>query len=103
MRFKFETKRQGRCFAESEHDDDAIRVEIWYDQNTDPKKVEYLLHIRDEPLPKQITEAGALQDATRIAINHFHATKTKDGDEFEMHCSRITARWPGTLYNKLGG
>ena len=26
MRFKFETKRQGRCFAETEHDDDAIRV-----------------------------------------------------------------------------
>lgn len=47
--------------------------------------------------------AGALQDATRIAINHFHATKTKDGDEFEMYCSRVTARWPGTLYNKLGG
>lgn len=45
----------------------------------------------------------ALQDATRIAINHFHVTKTKDGDEFEMHCSRITARWAGTLYNKLGG
>jgi hypothetical protein len=55
MRFKFETKRQGRCFAESDHDDDSIRVEIW------------------------------------------------DGDEFEMHCSRITARWACTLYNKLGG
>lgn len=103
MRFKFETMRHGRCFAEAEEEDDYIEVVIWYDQNTAPKNVRYLLHIRDEPLPKQITEAGALQDATRIAVNHFSSVKTKDRDEFEMHCSRITARWPGVLYNKLGG
>ena len=103
MRFKFETKRHGRCMAETEHDDDYIEVVIWFDESTAPKKVTYELHVKDEPLPKQIPDGGALQDATRIAINHFDAVKTKDGEEFSFHCSRITARWPGKLYNKMGG
>jgi len=103
MRFKFETKRHGRCFAETEEYDDYIEVVIWFDQNTSPKQVVYQLHITDLPLPKQIPDGGALQDATRIAINHFQSVKTKDGEQFEMHCSRITARWNGTIYNKMGG
>jgi len=79
------------------------RPTIWYDQNTSPKKVEYQLHIRDEPLPRQIPDGGALQDATLIAINHFQSVKTKNADQFEFHCSRITAGRNGTIYNKMGG
>lgn len=103
MRFKFETMRHGRCFAETEQEDEHIEVVIWYDQSTSPKSVRYQLHIKDEPLPKQVPDGGALQDATRIAINHFQSVKTKDGETHEFHCGRITARWPGTLYNKMGG
>jgi hypothetical protein len=103
MRFKFETKRHGRCFAETEQEDDCIEVVIWFDQNTSPKNVSYQLHITDEPLPKQIPDGGALQDATRIAINHFQSVKTKDGEQFEFYCSRITPRWNGIIYNKMGG
>lgn len=101
MRFKFETRRHGRCSGEAEHRGEKIAIEIWWDENNDPKRVEYVLHVKDEPLPKQIPEGGALQDAARIAINHFEFTKTKDGDEFEFHCSRITARWDGKLYNRM--
>ncbi|TFW19447.1 hypothetical protein [Duganella callida] len=103
MRFKFQTKRHGRCFAEAEHEDDHIEVVIWFDENVSAKKVEYILHIEDKPLPRQIPEGGALQDAALIAINHFEAMKTRDGDQFEMHCGRKTARWRGTIYNKMGG
>jgi hypothetical protein len=103
MRFKFETRRHGRCQAEAEQQGEKIAIDIWWDQNTDPKRVEYLLHIKDLPLPRQIPEGGALQDAVRIAVNHFETFKTKDGDDFEFHCSRITMRWDGKLYNKMGG
>lgn len=101
MQFKFETKRHGRCAAETEHRGGYIEVSIGYDQSTVPKSVTYELYITDEPLPKQIPEGGALQDATRIAINHFQAVASKDGDVYTFRCSRITARWSGTLYNKL--
>ena len=101
MQFKFETKRHGRCAAETEHGDGYIEVTIWFDQSTSPKRTVYELYIRDEPLPKQIPEGGALQDATRIAINHFQAVTSKDGQVFTFHCSRITARWSGKLYNRL--
>jgi len=101
MQFKFETKRHGRCAAETEHRDGYIRVSINYDQSTVPKSVVYELTITDLPLPKQIPEGGALQDATRIAINHFQAMPSKDGEVRTFRCSRITARWSGTLYNKL--
>lgn len=102
MRFKFETKRHGRCAAEAEHRAGYIRVAIGFEQGTAPKSVIYELYITDEPAPKQIPEGGALQDATRIAINHFQAVPSKDGDVHTFRCSRITARWVGPLYNKLG-
>lgn len=101
MQFKFETKRQGRCVAETEHRAGYIEVYIGYDQSTVPRSVTYELYITDEPLPKQIPEGGALQDATRIAINHFQAMTSKNGEVYTFRCSRITARWSGTLYNKL--
>ncbi len=103
MRFKFQTLRHGRCLAETEQEGSHFETVIRFDQNTSPKSVHYVLHVRDEPLPKQIPEGGALQDATLIAINHFQSVKTKDGDEFEFHCSRITPRWSGVIYNMMGG
>jgi hypothetical protein len=101
MEFTFETRRHGRCVAEAEQRHDHIEIEITFDRYSDPKCIHYQLQVRDLPLPKQIPDGGALQDATRIAINHFQTMASKDGEVFKFQCSRITARWSGPLFNKL--